>query len=139
MFGVHYHFVFHHGATVFLYHTCLEYIITLSFIMVLLFFYITHVWSTLSLCLSSWCYCFSISHMFGVHYHFVFQHGAAVFLYHPCLEYIQIEALRVIARSEIPKKHIITPYNLPKNMVSILNNFILFSMQLVIMCTNQLE
>lgn len=44
------------------------------------------------------------------------EHGAAVFLYHPCLEIGQIEALRAVAIRTIPKKHIITPYNLPKDL-----------------------
>ncbi|KAJ8312339.1 hypothetical protein KUTeg_009712 [Tegillarca granosa] len=38
------------------------------------------------------------------------EHGAAVFLYHPCADKEQIELLKQLARNCL-RKHIITPYN----------------------------
>lgn len=37
------------------------------------------------------------------------QHGAAVFLYHPCADEVEIKKLKDLARSCL-RKHIITPY-----------------------------
>ncbi|XP_072163671.1 uncharacterized protein [Diadema setosum] len=44
------------------------------------------------------------------------EHGAAVFLYHPCADLTEIEELKEIARSCL-RKHIITPFrDLPQNL-----------------------
>ncbi len=50
-------------------------------------------------------------------YYYELQHGAAVFLYHPCADPGEVAKLKAVARSCI-RKHVITPYrHLPEDQV----------------------